>query len=168
MTFFPCNWSCNCLRLCKLTVYVWQVDDSEAVEKTDTDKNMTTMFEILRRKKSVRLESLILNRRSFAQTVENLFALSFLVKDGRVEIAVNEHGFHLVGKICFNVINCFFFLVAVYLMCFWFTLFFFFPLSAPRNAPSADSVMSGQVKYSHFVFRYDFKDWKVWKKILFL
>ncbi|GMQ00681.1 hypothetical protein CsSME_00047661 [Camellia sinensis var. sinensis] len=33
--------------------------------------------------------------------------------------------------------------------------------SAPTNAADAPSVMSGKVAYSHFVFRYDFKDWKL-------
>ncbi|KAF9686465.1 hypothetical protein SADUNF_Sadunf03G0161400 [Salix dunnii] len=74
-----------------------EVDDAGGEKKTDTDKNMKTIFDILKEKKSARLENLIMNRRSFAQTVENLFALSFLVKDGRVKIVVDESGCHFVS-----------------------------------------------------------------------
>ncbi|XP_065856494.1 non-structural maintenance of chromosomes element 4 homolog A-like [Euphorbia lathyris] len=104
-----------------------EVDGTFEEERTDTDKNMATMFNILRKKRSVKLENLILNRNSYAQTVENLFALSFLVKDGRAEIIVNENGCHLVS---------------------------------PKNAADASAVASGEAVYRHFVFRFDFKDWK--------
>ncbi|XP_030448013.2 non-structural maintenance of chromosomes element 4 homolog A isoform X1 [Syzygium oleosum] len=105
-----------------------EIDDAGVEEKTDTDKNMSTMFEILRRKKRVGLDSLILNRQSFAQTVENLFALSFLVKDGRAEVIVDEKGNHFVS---------------------------------PKNAPISSLVLSGEVAYNHFVFRFDYRDWKM-------
>ncbi|KAI4334681.1 hypothetical protein L6164_013397 [Bauhinia variegata] len=110
-----------------------EINDAGTDEKTDTDKNMAKMFEILRLKKRVRLESLILNRKSFAQTVENLFALSFLVKDGRVHISVDESGSHFV---------------------------------VPKNAPAANLVLSKEVSYSHFMFRYDYQDWKLMKDVV--
>lgn len=73
-----------------------ELDDAQPETKTDTDKNMAIMFNILRRNKTVRLENLILNRDSFAQTVENIFALSFLVKDGRAEVTI-DNGHHVVS-----------------------------------------------------------------------
>ncbi|WOL12033.1 non-structural maintenance of chromosomes element [Canna indica] len=107
--------------------YPEELSQTEPEGKNDTEKNMFTMFSILRKKRSVRFEFLVLNRLSFAQTVENIFALSFLVKDGRAEINANDDGRHLVS---------------------------------PRNAPPATPDNLG-VTYHHYIFRFDFKDWKL-------
>ncbi|EFJ24853.1 hypothetical protein SELMODRAFT_414335 [Selaginella moellendorffii] len=64
---------------------------------TETDKNIETMFRILRTDKRVRFEALVF----FAQTIENIFALSFLVKDGRVEISC-EDGVIRIGTTCLS------------------------------------------------------------------
>ncbi|KAJ8472109.1 hypothetical protein OPV22_026452 [Ensete ventricosum] len=74
-----------------------ELSQADTDGKNDTDKNMSTMFNILRKMRHVRFESLVLNRTSFAQTVENVFALSFLVKGGRAEITVGDDGQHLVS-----------------------------------------------------------------------
>ncbi|PHU06046.1 Non-structural maintenance of chromosomes element 4 -like protein A [Capsicum chinense] len=105
-----------------------ELEETAGEDKTDTDKNMATMFQILRRHKSAKLENLIVNRKSFAQTVENLFALSFLIKDGRADISVDDKLCHMVS---------------------------------PKNAPASNAVLSGEVSYNHFVFRFDFQDWKL-------
>lgn len=76
-----------------------QLGDAFTEEQVGTDNNMLTMFNILKKNRRVRLENLILNRSSFSQTVENLFALSFLVKDGRAEIKLDENNHHLVCKL---------------------------------------------------------------------
>ncbi|KAL7084466.1 hypothetical protein ACP275_14G224200 [Erythranthe tilingii] len=70
--------------------------EKEAKVVAETDTNMHLMFEILKKEKKVKVENLMLNRNSFAQTVENLFALSFLVRDGRVIINVDETGSQVV------------------------------------------------------------------------
>ncbi|KAM6598154.1 hypothetical protein CsatA_008678 [Cannabis sativa] len=70
--------------------------DAGTEEKTDTHDDISTMFNILKKKPGVVKESLILNRNSFPQTVENLLALSFLVRDGRVGITVDKNSRQLV------------------------------------------------------------------------
>jgi len=119
---FGINFSVMCMFSSSLLLIVSfkQLEDTEGEEKTDTDKNMSTMFNILREKKKAQLEHLILNRFSFAQTVENLFALSFLVKDGRAEINMDDKLSHYVCKTCCFCHNyptiCFhFFLHCLYL-----------------------------------------------------
>uniref|UniRef100_M1D903 Non-structural maintenance of chromosomes element 4 n=1 Tax=Solanum tuberosum TaxID=4113 RepID=M1D903_SOLTU len=68
-------------------------------DKPDVSKNMSNISELLKEKKSVMLDELFLMRNSFAHTVENLFALSFLVHDGQASISADETGSRFACKI---------------------------------------------------------------------
>lgn len=65
-------------------------------EKQETDKNMEEMFVVLleasNAERGVGFPQLVHNPKSFSQTVENIFTLSFLVKDGRVKMEPNPSG----------------------------------------------------------------------------
>nr|AMY26645.1 hypothetical protein [Linum usitatissimum] len=73
-------------------------DDVAEKEKTGTEGAMRTTFDRLRKEKRVELEHLVLNRSSFSQTVENVFALSFLVEEGRAEIILRRTP-HLLAQV---------------------------------------------------------------------
>lgn len=78
--------------------YPEDLNSNTIVENIETDQNVSTMFDALKtRKKSVKVEHVIMNRNSFAQTAENLFSLSFLVSMGRAEIKVDGDGHHVVS-----------------------------------------------------------------------
>lgn len=118
------------------------VGEGAGDESSETDKIIRVMFNVLRRcgEKGCELEHLVLNRDSFSETVENIFFLSFLVKDGRAQITIKD-GKHFVA-------------------------FRYAPTAAERSGRSEGAAESHQVVNSQFVFRFDFKDWMMMKEMV--
>ena len=115
-------------------------------EKQETDKNLDAMFEILRAHGSLPLPLLVLNKASLAQTIENIFTLSFLVNQGHATLFQGDEGHYI-------------------------TVSFVTKGQAPATAPAAaggagESAAAGaarakaSVKYRQLVTSFDQLDWE--------
>jgi non-structural maintenance of chromosomes element 4 len=61
-------------------------------DEQETDKNMNNVYTIVKENEGCLMTELVLNHNSFAQTVENLFAFSFLIRDRRVKVSDSPEG----------------------------------------------------------------------------
>ncbi|KAK1307507.1 hypothetical protein QJS10_CPA10g00094 [Acorus calamus] len=105
-----------------------EVNNVGSMDRITTEENVAKMFDVLKKQRLVILEELVLNRTSFSKTIKNIFSLSFLVKDGRAKIGVDNNGAFFIS---------------------------------PRNAPAAMAVANGEIKFHHFILRFDYNDWKL-------
>jgi len=55
-------------------------------QENETTRNVKMVFDILGERQPINLFEFIINPESFGQTVENLFYLSFLIRDSKVNI----------------------------------------------------------------------------------
>mmetsp|Transcript_4317 Transcript_4317/g.12162 ORF Transcript_4317/g.12162 Transcript_4317/m.12162 type:complete len:316 (+) Transcript_4317:236-1183(+) len=70
----------------------------EGLEKQETDRNMEEIWKLLHKERPTPVLHIIMNHSSFAQTVENLFSLSFLVKDQRASLVKTPQGLGAVKR----------------------------------------------------------------------
>ena len=61
-------------------------------EVQETDKNLDEMLRVIQRERCIPLPLLVLNKESMAQTVENIFTLSFIVKEGNASLSQDLEG----------------------------------------------------------------------------
>lgn len=79
-----------------------QVQESvaEAIQDEMTDEEKIDIMHKhgLRRTGGIDLMRFVVNPKSFGQTVENIFYVSFLIRDGRIEIEYDEYDLPALGK----------------------------------------------------------------------
>lgn len=67
-----------------------EVKHIDTEQKQETDRLMEEMFDVILAKQTVGWLELVMNHSSFSQTVENIFTLSFLVRDSKVSFTPDE------------------------------------------------------------------------------
>ncbi|KAL3683493.1 hypothetical protein R1sor_001515 [Riccia sorocarpa] len=70
-------------------------EDEEKKWGSETDANMSLINKLVSENPEVNLERLLLDRRSFSQTLENILCMSYLVKEGRAKVKIIG-GHHVV------------------------------------------------------------------------
>ncbi|KAJ6786786.1 hypothetical protein PWT90_03127 [Aphanocladium album] len=74
---------------------------AKAIQDEMSDEEMIDIMHKhgLRRSGGIDLMRFVVNPRSFGQTVENIFYVSFLIRDGRIEIEYDDYDLPALGKV---------------------------------------------------------------------
>ena len=78
-----------------------EVDDSTTEEEFHSACRRHRIFQTPDQEPSVSLFDFVVNPKSFGQTVENLFYVSFLIKEGNLKVLHDDNGLPLLGEYCF-------------------------------------------------------------------
>mmetsp|Transcript_42524 Transcript_42524/g.51641 ORF Transcript_42524/g.51641 Transcript_42524/m.51641 type:complete len:341 (-) Transcript_42524:149-1171(-) len=73
-----------------------EVNEVGEAKQQETDRNIKEMIKVMKHNQRITMATLINNPGCFGQTTENLFTLSFLVRDGRVKLERGEDGLAVV------------------------------------------------------------------------
>lgn len=77
---------------------VQEVQEGEAKKsESDTTRHVKRVYDLLERMGPINMFEFFINPESFSQSVENLFYLSFLIRDGKAYID-DENGEPMLGK----------------------------------------------------------------------
>jgi non-structural maintenance of chromosomes element 4 len=68
-------------------------------QENATSHMVRLVADLLRRHSPINLFEFVINPRSFGQTIENIFYLSFSVRDARAKIEVNRKGLPIVSYV---------------------------------------------------------------------
>ncbi|KAJ7258101.1 Nse4 C-terminal-domain-containing protein [Mycena haematopus] len=68
--------------------------------ENETTKNVIAVATALNRVERINIFELVVNPESFAQSVENIFYLSFLIRDNKVAFEINDSGEPMVFALC--------------------------------------------------------------------
>ncbi|XP_059064843.1 non-structural maintenance of chromosomes element 4 homolog B-like [Cryptomeria japonica] len=71
-----------------------ELECKELYKEKSTDKEVKRLHRRLLKEKCLVLDRLLFEDSSFSRAVENLFALSFLVRDGNAQLTISENGDH--------------------------------------------------------------------------
>ena len=73
--------------------------DQVSSDVNETTQNVQKLYDLLLQVQPISLYKFFINPNSFAETVENLFHLSFLIRDGKISVDETEHG-DLIVEAC--------------------------------------------------------------------